>query len=326
MKQFRFSSRVSAGAAVAAVLTAVLAAPSLYGRSTHSLAPTGSTTSVATAGPSHAALAPFTSDELHALFGRSGKMLFRLATVRQKLAIPALQRLFGDSAQRAPGVYAATDSSLERPFSLITMLPFAAKHGASIGSYRIGFWPGERGAVRSASYGNPAGFIEVTRDNADTRVSDHFRLRDFLTHDQQNVWPKYLVLREALIDKLELVISELQASGVPVTHVVVMSGFRTPQYNENGGDPSGRAELSRHQYGDAADIFVDNDGDGRMDDLNRDGRVDARDAKVIQDAVNRVDAKHPELVGGVGLYRATSAHGPFAHVDVRGYKARWGRA
>src|SRR3712207_8624592 len=34
--------------------------------------------------------------------------------------------------------------------------------------------------------------------------------------------------------------------------------------------------------------------------------------------------RHPELAGGVGVYRATRAHGPFAHVDVRGRRARWG--
>jgi hypothetical protein len=44
-------------------------------------------------------------------------------------------------------------------------------------------------------------------------VSEHFRLADFLTHDQQTVWPKYLVLNESLVDKLELVIQELRARG-----------------------------------------------------------------------------------------------------------------
>jgi hypothetical protein len=88
----------------------------------------------------------------------------------------------------------------------------------------------------------------------------------------------------------------------------------------------GRAKDSRHQYGDAADVYVDNDGDDRMDDLNRDGRVDARDARVIAAAVERVEHRHPDLVGGVGLYRAARAHGPFAHVDVRGYRARWGHS
>src|SRR5439155_7889517 len=121
------------------------------------------------------------------------------------------------------------------------------------------------------------GFIEVTPANMDTRVSEHFRLRDFLTHDQQDVWPKYLVLRPQLVDKLELVIARLQLDGARVDHLSVMSGFRTPQYNATGGETGGRAELSRHMYGDAADVFVDNDGDGRMDDLKHDGRINYRD-------------------------------------------------
>ena len=105
-----------------------------------------------------------------------------------------------------------------------------------------------------------------------------------------------------------------------------MSGFRTPEYNAKGvGRRGGRAKDSRHQYGDAADVFVDNDGDGRMDDLNHDGRVDTRDVRIIIGAVERVEARHPDLVGGAGLYRATRSHGPFAHVDVRGTRARWGR-
>jgi hypothetical protein len=82
---------------------------------------------------------------------------------------------------------------------------------------------------------------------------------------------------------------------------------------------------SRHQYGDAADVFVDNNGDGRMDDLNHDRRIDWRDAKVIVDAVERVERAHPDLSGGGGVYRATRAHGPFAHIDARGKRARWGR-
>src|SRR5207247_5450953 len=120
------------------------------------------------------------------------------------------------------------------------------------------------------------------------------------------------------------VIEELRRSGVDVRRVTVMSGFRTPQYNATGGNTAGRADLSRHMYGDAADVFVDNDGDGRMDDLNRDGRVDARDARVIVDAEDRVEAAHPDLAGGGGVYKATREHGPFAHIDARGTRPRWG--
>jgi hypothetical protein len=257
-----------------------------------------------------------------ALLGRSGKLRARLVTRERSMRIPALERLFGDSAVHAPGVHAVRDSA-GRALSLITLVPFDRKERGLLGTYRMGYWPAERRTPRSERYANPDGFIEVTRENQDTWISEHFRLRDFLTKDQRDVWPKYLVLREELVDKLELVIADLQERGVAVRRMSVMSGFRTPQYNQQGVGKGGRAKDSRHQFGDAADVFVDNDGNGRMDDLNRDGRVDTRDAQIVIDAVERVEARHPELTGGAGRYRATRAHGPFAHIDVRGTRARW---
>lgn len=213
-------------------------------------------------------------------------------------------------------------------FSVITMLPFEAKKSGRIGGYLIGSWPSERGARGPSKappdrYANPSGFIEVTRENQDTWVSQHFRLKDFLTHGQENVWPKYLVLSPRLIDKLELVLKDLEERGIETKGVRVMSGFRTPSYNAGGGETSGRADLSRHMYGDASDIYIDNDGNGVMDDLNRDGKVDINDSRVILEAEERVERANPELVGGGGLYRAASGHGPFIHIDTRGYRARW---
>jgi hypothetical protein len=59
--------------------------------------------------------------------------------------------------------------------------------------YFVGTWPrsGKAWSIKApaTAYANPAGFIEVTSQNEDTPVSDHFKLRDFLTHDQLNVWP-----------------------------------------------------------------------------------------------------------------------------------------
>jgi hypothetical protein len=225
---------------------------------------------------------------------------------------------------------ADTTSGVRRIFnrlfgdSGILVRPFAEKREGRIGSYRIGFWPRESGRKTSPAYANPDGFIEVTSANRTVRVSEHFQLGDFLTHDQANVWPKYLVLRADLVDKLELLIAELGRSGIAVRHMTVMSGFRTPQYNAGGGETGGRAQDSRHMFGDAADVFVDNDGDGRMDDLNHDGRIDYRDAQVVLAAAERVERAYPDLTGGVGVYKATASHGPFAHVDVRGRRARWG--
>jgi len=260
------------------------------------------------------------------LYGRSGKLRVRFVSRRRGIfAIPILTRLFGDSAIARPGVYAVQDSGLGRLMNFVTLLPFEDKVSGRVGDYRVGFWPEERGRTTSEAYENPDGFVVVTPENEDLQVSEHFRLRDFLTHDQQNVWPKYLVLKEALVDKLELVIDDLESHGIPVSRMRVMSGFRTPQYNAQGVRRGGRVSDSRHQYGDAADVFVDNNGDGRMDDLNHDRRIDWRDAKVIVDAVERVERAHPDLSGGGGVYRATRAHGPFAHIDARGKRARWGR-
>lgn len=261
------------------------------------------------------------------LRGRSGKLLMRLvARTRGSLALPLFERFFGDSAVARPGLYMLPDSLVAQPFTFIALRPFSDKQNGRVGSYRIGFWPSERGRSTTDAYENPDGFIEVTAENQDMQISEHFRLRDFLTHDQKEVWPKFLVLNEDLVDKLELVIADLKENGVTVEHMSVMSGFRTPWYNRHGGRTGGRASLSRHMYGDAADVFVDNNRDGRMDDLNGDRRVDSKDVRVILRAVERVERLHPELSGGVGVYRATRAHGPFAHVDVRGWRARWGRA
>ena len=232
-------------------------------------------------------------------------------------------------APSQPGVYdlAVKLDQATRPIddlSVITLVPFSEKQSGHIGLYYLGSWPFENGGKpKTPAYANPSGFIQVTPENADTPVSAHFKLRDFLTKDQPNVWPKYLLLNPKLLDKLELTIDELERTGHPVQNMHVMSGFRTPEYNYTGGNTEGRANLSRHMYGDASDVFIDNDRNGVMDDLNHDGRVDIGDSMAIQQAVERVEHDHPELVGGVGVYPACCGHGPFTHIDVRGYRARW---
>jgi uncharacterized protein YcbK (DUF882 family) len=257
------------------------------------------------------------------LAGISGKLLARFVSPPRSMQIPIFSGNLAYTSKALPQIQEIAGASHLGQFSLITMRSFGEKISGSIGSYRVGFWPEERGRLRSEAYENPEGFIEVTPQNQETRISEHFRLKDFLTHDQDNVWPKFMVLREPLLDKLELVISDLEDHGIPARNVQVLSGFRTPQYNLALGDESGRARDSRHQFGDAADIYIDSNHDGRMDDLNGDGRVNFKDTRVILAAVERVEARYPELVGGVGLYHSNGSHGPFAHIDVRGSRARW---
>lgn len=204
--------------------------------------------------------------------------------------------------------------------SVITTVPASEIRQGRIGQYRIGNWP----AGQTGVYAAPRGFVRVTPENMNTQVSRHFQLRDFLTKGQEGVWPKYVVISSRLLDKLELTLQELESAGHPVENVFVISGFRTPWYNTAGGNPAGRGALSRHMYGDAADIAIDNDGNSCMDDLNGDGRVDVADARVIVQAAERVEKRYPHLIGGIGIYRPNpGAHCGMVHIDTRGHRARW---
>ena len=220
-------------------------------------------------------------------------------------------------------VTAADFTQRVEELTVITRVPFSEKRDGYLNGYQIGRYVAEDGS-RGPMYTPPSGFIEVTPMNQDMPVSAHFRLRNFLTKNQFAVWPKYLALDLRLIDKLELVLQELNAMGVRAENMAVMSGFRTPAYNIQGVGEGGRALLSRHTYGDASDVWVDNDFDGFIDDLNGDGRRDTRDVVVMLRAVDRVERRYPELVGGAGVYTGNGAHGPFIHIDARGYRSRWG--
>jgi len=235
------------------------------------------------------------------------------------------QRLLVASVPFAtPGVHRLAASSMHgESLVVVTLEPLAALQGSRLEGYRVGKWPKQSLTSGNPRYDPPAGYITVTPENESTTVSKRFRLRDFLTHDQAGVWPKVLVLQTALLDKLELVGDQLQTDGLP-SSLHIMSGFRTPQYNAQGvGDKGGRATQSRHMFGDAADVFVDADGDGQMDDLDGDGRITIGDARVLLAAAESIERKHPELVGGLSAYPGTSAHGPFVHIDARGVRARW---
>ncbi|HET9440867.1 MAG TPA: hypothetical protein VFO52_11885 [Longimicrobiales bacterium] len=236
----------------------------------------------------------------------------------------------GTTAPSGPGVWnvlvAMRGAVRSVPdLNVLRLVPLSEKRAGRIGTYLVGSWPYEKGGrPRSPAYAPPRGLVRVTPENLDLQVSEHFRLRDFVTKGQQNVWPKYVAMSPRLLDKLELTIQELNASGVPVQHVGTISGFRTPQYNAEGGNTGGRGALSRHMYGDAMDWYVDNDRNGSMDDLNKDGRINKEDARVIGRAAERVEKKYPNLIGGIGLYNPTGAHNGFVHIDTRGYRARWG--
>lgn len=201
------------------------------------------------------------------------------------------------------------------------MVPASAVKNGMLNGYRIGEYPSTP-LNGNAIYRPPAGFIEVTKANQDTKLSPHFRLKQFLCkEDTTKRFPKYVLFKERLPLKLEMVLERVNAMGFAVDTLHVMSAFRTPFYNHAIGD----VKYSLHQWGSAADVYVDPLGIDRMADLNRDGQVDLQDSKLLYDEVERMLAATDlaRFQGGMGYYPATAAHPPFVHVDVRGTAARW---
>jgi hypothetical protein len=189
-----------------------------------------------------------------------------------------------------------------------------------LNGYRMGAYP-RQPLNGLAVYEAPQAFVEVTRENADLAVSPNFKLKQFLCK-QSDGYPKYVVLRPQLLQKLEMVLAALNEQKPEVTRFTVMSGYRTPTYNR----AIGNGQYSFHVWGGAADVFVDMSGDGQMDDMNGDGRIDREDAAWLANFVDNLErAGHfgEKLVGGIGIYAPNAAHGPFTHIDARGFRARW---
>lgn len=193
-------------------------------------------------------------------------------------------------------------------------------HRQVLNGYRLGAYPLQplRGIP---AYLPPKGFIEVSPELRSVQVAPHFTLGQFLCKQGGGGELQYMVLRERLLLKLEAVLEEVNLAGYRADTLYLMSGFRTPSYNRS----IGQGQYSRHIYGDAADIFIDQDGDGRMDDLNGDGLSNLADATALYEVIQGMDRKpdYHDMVGGLGLYNTSKVRGPFVHVDTRGFEARW---
>ena len=220
-----------------------------------------------------------------------------------------------------PGIYSLAEAG--RRFVCIVLTPFSAKVNGWIGGYRLGKWPFELHAPSNPVYEDPPGFVEVTQENLGTPISEHFTLGQFVTKGRRTSGRSTSHSTPGSWTSSSSLSKSSRGRDTRSSRLTVMSGFRTPDYNESGGNPGGRSAISRHMFGDAADVYPDSDGRG-MDDLNHDGRRDIRDARIVAAAADAVEAKHPELVGGIGVYPGRVDHGPFVHIDARGRRARWG--
>ncbi len=222
-------------------------------------------------------------------------------------------------APQEPGLYPiiVTSGTTVRRINAFVMIPYDSldKKGYLKG-VRIGRYP--KPIAEFPNFTRPKGFIVVTPDNLDTPVSPRYTLRDFTPRTMEG-FPKYTVLREELLVKLELLTDLVQSRGFKFDRFTVFSGYRPPSHNCRVE----RGRNSAHIYGGAADFYVDGNNDGCMDDLNHDGQSNRKDSKLLAAWVDELEALHPELVGGVGWYGRTRSRGAFIHVDVRGMRSRW---
>ena len=216
---------------------------------------------------------------------------------------------------------ASAEAEDEIALVVFVLVPSARAARGRLNGYEIGRYPPAE-IVQGSLMIPPAGFIEVTQKNSETKVSPHFRLGQFLCK-QEGGFPKYLLLDPRLLAKLEALLDALHARGIDAESLEIMSGYRTPAYNRQIGN---KTTFSRHVFGQAADVFVDRaPRDGVMDDLDGDGVSDARDSALLFGIADALDREPPEdwRVGGASSYEGNEAHGPLLHVDVRGRAARW---
>jgi hypothetical protein len=219
------------------------------------------------------------------------------------------------TAPANPGLYRLKISRgrYATKINVFVMIPFRGQQ--EINGYKIG------ACAKSSHFRNlslPRGFIEANGSNLNTWLSPHFRLKEFVCHQPAN-FPKYLALREGVIRKLEYLILRVQRQGIRCPGLCLISGYRTPYFNACNGN----VENSVHTYGGAADVYIDADNDGAMDDLNRDGRRDVKDAILLYNIADQLEKEMPEFRGGDGYYTGNGAHGAFIHTDIRGERSRW---
>lgn len=227
------------------------------------------------------------------------------------------------TAPQQPGLKQLTLTPNGQPaarINLFTLVPKTRITNKKLNGYTIGEYPA-KWYNNLPIYQAPQGFVEVTKSNQDIALSPHYTLKQFLCKQNEG-YPKYVVLQTRLLRKLEYLTDSVNRHGIATNGFVIMSGYRTPWYN----DQIKNKTYSRHQWGGAADVYIDESPkDGVMDDLNKDGKIDINDARWLGNLIESLQQEQDYIpfIGGMGIYAANAAHGPFVHVDVRGFKARW---
>lgn len=198
---------------------------------------------------------------------------------------------------------------------LIVKTPIDTGQVKQVNGYQINQYPKPyKGLLQ---YNQPQGLIEINKVDESRYLSDLVQIKDIMCK-QRSGYPKYLLVDSEGLKMLDDLYDYLRAQGLNFTRFSFISGYRTPYYNRMIGN----GKHSRHLYGDAFDLYIDENGDHRMDDLNQDGRQDKRDVDYLYQLFLAFLTDNNRK-GGVGKYLPNSRHGGFVHIDNRGFNARW---
>jgi hypothetical protein len=180
----------------------------------------------------------------------------------------------------------------------------------------------EKVRTHPEAYAPPAWFVRIDPALAEHRITPTLRLGDLVVPDEETGerHSPWAPVRYDTLAAIERFREALRAAGIEPRALRILSLYRAPRYNRSIG--SGR--YSRHIYGDAFDFVIDADGDGDMDDLTGDGRVDREEALRLIALIEDLQADGDIPIGGIGAY--TFAGGDYSctmHLDLRGHRARW---
>ncbi|GAB5522838.1 MAG: hypothetical protein Roseis2KO_07100 [Roseivirga sp.] len=201
--------------------------------------------------------------------------------------------------------------------NLFVLTPIEQKKDEYLNGFRMGNYPPALG--EGGKYERPRGFIEIKKGYKDVQLTPHFKLSQFVTSQKGN--PKYIIIRESLLLKLEYILAEVNKAGVQVNTLGIRQAYLTPHDNAE----KQFAIYSRFIYGDAAQIIIDRDKNGIMDDVNGDGVGDMRDARWLFNLIDKLSARadYQKLEGGLAHYRLNKKFGGYVYIDARGNKMRF---
>jgi hypothetical protein len=232
----------------------------------------------------------------------------------------------GDAEGRSrelPAVRASTT------FHFLVPYEFDAEGQGVIEGSPIGVYPNENAKEVKAviadhrdRYRAPRWFVAVTSATRELFVSDHFRLREFVPSAPKDA-TTFFPYNANLCRALEAVVADLKTSETAEPHLRILRGFVSPYEAERLRRAGARLlTWNRYQYGDGVLVVANDNASEKMGDLNRDGKVDVRDAEKLARVINGVQ-KRLGLPGWSGVYAErpdkTLPETPMVGFDVRGW-------